>query len=155
MSFFGFIEKLRKKPEQDRRAISLVGASVMFGLVFFVWLTTFQLGSEKVKNEEVYDELSPVSSLKSMSSRFFDDIKEGLGSNEDDLTELQTETAATYTAAIDISDENMMGTTSDEIQFGTSSVSVDINNLEDNVFVGEITEKIEEDTILTTDGNEE
>ena len=153
MSFFGFIEKLREKSDQDRRAISLVGASVMFGLIFFVWLTTFQLDSEEVKNAKVYDELSPASSLKNMSSRFFEDIKKDLGSGEeDDLAEVQTEVAATYTAATNIPNENITGPTSENIQVGTSSV--DINSLEDFVFVGETIENIEDGVALTTEENE-
>ncbi len=147
MSFFHFIEKLRNKSEQDRRAISLVGASVMFSLIFFIWLTTFQLTSERVENEEVYNELSPIASLKNMSSRFFADIKEELDFNKDNeptepISQLQTETATTGVAVTNIFDEeatttkniffedneekeNLFGTSSDEIQVGTSSNGID------------------------------
>ncbi len=149
MSFFRSIEKLRNRSEQDRRAISLVGASVMFSLVFFVWLSIFQLGTENVENKEAYNELSPVASLKNMSSRFFTGIKEELNLNKDDeptepTPELQTETAAIHTAVENISDENivatttediffentgenenLLGTSSGEIQTGTSSGNID------------------------------
>lgn len=157
MSFFRFIEKIRNKSEQDRRAISLVGASVMFSLVFFVWLTIFQLETENVGNEEAYNELSPIASLKDMSSRFFTDIKEEFNFNKNDeptesVLELQTETAATGAVMKNISDEetigttgttteniffendeeneNLSGTSSDETEMGTSSIEgVDIDDM--------------------------
>ena len=152
MSFFGVIEKLRKKSEQDRKTISLIGASTVFGLIFFVWLTTFQLSSEEVKNEKVYDELSPASSLKNMSSRFFEDIKKELGSDEeDDSLKEQTEVAATYNAVIN-SPDDILGTTTDEIQNATSSVDVDV--LDDVIFEEEGEKKDENDVTSTIEKNE-
>jgi len=166
MNLFHFIGKLRNKSEQDRRAISLVGASIMFSLVFFVWLTTFQLASEQIENEEDYNELSPIVSLKNMSSRFFADIKEELFNEKDSAimlpSQLQTETAITHTAVINVLDENIVGTTteniffenneknenlsgtsSDETEIGTSSESVD--NIDDTIeFIEDINEDEEE-----------
>ena len=156
MSFFHFIEKLRNKSEQDRRTISLVGASMMFSLIFFIWLNIFQLETERVGGEEIHNELSPVASLKNMSSRFFTDIKEELNFNKNDeltepLFELRTETAATTGAVMNISgedvtgtigtttentflensgeNENLSGTSSNKTQIGTSSIDgVDIDD---------------------------
>ena len=153
MSFFRSIEKLRNKSEQDRRAISLVGASVMFSLIFFIWLTTFQLRSEKVENEEMYNELSPVASLKNMSSRFFGDIKEELNLNKNDeptgvASQGQTETAATGAAAENIFDKKVVGTTTEDIFFedneenkdlsGTSSDKTQTGTSSDNIEDGEV-----------------
>ncbi len=75
MFFFRLIDKLRNRPKQERLIISLASALTIFSMIFFVWLTTFQLNSEKIKNEERYDKLSPISSLKNMTVRLTQEIK--------------------------------------------------------------------------------
>lgn len=118
MSFFNSIEKLRNKPERERRIICFTGASTVFLLIFSVWLTTFQLNSEQVKNEETYNTLSPLDSLKNMSSRFVQDIKEKVGGSDKDndplnfTSESKTESAAIHTAvSYEILNKDTAGTT--------------------------------------------
>ena len=168
MSFFQSIEKLRNKPEQERRVISLTGASIIFSLIFFVWLTTFQLNSEQVGNEEAHNTLSPLDSLKNMSSRFVQDIKKKVGGSEKDddplnsISESKTGSAATGVAATyEISDKDTMGTTTKDDPlnngeepetFGTSSdmtksatSSDDVDNTDETVDLIENTAENEEE----------
>lgn len=44
------LEKLRNKPVADRRSFAFVLASVLTGIVFFVWLLTFSTFDNKEDN---------------------------------------------------------------------------------------------------------
>lgn len=171
MSFFQSIEKLRNKPEQERRVISLTGASIIFSLIFFVWLTTFQLNSEQVGNEEAHNTLSPLDSLKNMSSRFVQDIKKKIGGsdqNDDSLDlnpEYEAESAATHTAVTyETPNKDTMETTTEdsllnnggenEVLFGTSSDPIrsatsfdDVDNTDETVDLIENTAENEEENL--------
>jgi len=140
MSFFDYIEKIRSKPEKDRRAISMAGASLVFSLVFFVWLTTFQIGLNQTENDKANNEVSPISSLKEMSSRFFTNAK-GLNSKEinskNSLLSSQEEMATVHTAVTNFSDENVLGTTTENVFEENSGGSEDLlGTLGDNIQVG-------------------
>jgi len=135
MSFFDYIEKIRSKSEKDRRAISMAGASLVFSLVFFVWLTTFQIGLNQTENDKVNNEVSPISSLKEMSSRFFTNAKEINPQNS--LLSSQEETAATNKTVTNFSDENVLGTTTENIFEENGGESEDLfGTLGDNIQVG-------------------
>jgi len=79
MTFFSFIEKLQNKPRQKRKIIALVVTFVCFSFVFLVWLTTFQLDLDSVNDKETPTALSPLNSVKRITTRFVDDLKEVLG----------------------------------------------------------------------------
>ena len=84
--FFRFIENLQNKSEQQRKVVTLATTSVLFVLIFIIWLTTFQLNSEHIENEEMYNKLSPLASLKEMSARFIKDVKNSFGVSDNTLS---------------------------------------------------------------------
>lgn len=79
MSITQFIERIQKKPEKDKHLILWVTVAVLFSIVFFVWLTTFDLSftieSETSAIQE--NQPSPFESLKNMFSGVTSDIGNG------------------------------------------------------------------------------
>ena len=133
MTFFRFIEKLQDSSEQHRKTVSFSVTLVISALIFVVWLTTFQLNSERIDNGEMYDKLSPLTSLKKMTSRFADDVKGGfseigdLFSETDDLVGIASSSdintaAVNNSTGYELFEESFASTTiEDEILYGTSN----------------------------------
>lgn len=80
--------------------MSFSATFAIFALVFVVWLTTFQLNSERIENKEIYDQLSPLASLKEMTARFADDMKGGFSEIGDLFSE--TDDPVDVTSSSDI-----------------------------------------------------
>ncbi len=49
MSFFKFLEKLQRKPENSRKKIVFFAVLAIMALIIAVWLTTFNLKTGEIK----------------------------------------------------------------------------------------------------------
>lgn len=77
MSFSRFIENLQNKSENDRRLILWVSISIIFGMIFFVWLTTFNLNFTLAEEAVEDNQISPFESVARMVNGVVDDIGRG------------------------------------------------------------------------------
>lgn len=78
---FTLINRLRQKPETQRRAIALWTALLVTLGVFVLWLVYFfvRLGSTPVAApKQGAEEVSPIQSLTELVSSFFSGLKERL-----------------------------------------------------------------------------
>lgn len=77
------IEKLQQKPPQTRKKISFLISSIVTVLIFLIWLSVFNLGSEKKtivgENKTNNDEsnlATPFSKIKSDLDKIFESVPE-------------------------------------------------------------------------------
>ena len=74
---FNYLEKLRRKPLSVRKRVAIYVASSITAVIVIVWLSTFNLGGEKIVNSDSLEkDLKPFQEIKASISVFFDSLKE-------------------------------------------------------------------------------
>lgn len=103
MSIFDWIEKVRKKPEVERRRILVGSTFLITGLIFVVWLSVRLYGFEDVNKTVVAKkESGPISELFDTFGKFSDNFKEGVASIKNVLSSSTTTTSSTTSVTTDI-----------------------------------------------------
>jgi hypothetical protein len=83
-----YIKELQDKPEHEKRVILWFTTSLIFGIIFFVWLTTFEINFSLEPEEPAHKEPSPLDSVKSMAKGVGEDIGRGYGVLKDTLMDI-------------------------------------------------------------------
>jgi len=73
-----YIERLRKKPIAYRKRVLLLTTSVITGLIFIFWLSTFNLffQVDEVDPSLVEEQLRPIEEIKTSALGFVEFVKE-------------------------------------------------------------------------------
>ncbi len=63
---FDLLDKLRKKPRAEKKAISLIVSASITGIIFFVWLSTFWISPASIesKGQVILSDITPFASIK-------------------------------------------------------------------------------------------
>ena len=63
---FDLIEKLRKKPQAERKMIALTVSASITAIIFFVWISTFWIkpSSSEPNGKPILSSITPLSSIK-------------------------------------------------------------------------------------------
>jgi hypothetical protein len=80
MSLFNYLENLRKKPIAYRKRVAVFGAAILSGLIFLIWLSTFNAGMANIADPKtVSEDLKPFEEIKSNIVSFYNSVKEASG----------------------------------------------------------------------------
>ncbi len=77
MSIFDLIEQLRKKPLAYRKRVLLLSTTIITGVIFVLWLSTFDLNINVSETDSmaVEKQLRPIDEIKTNVVSFVDTVK--------------------------------------------------------------------------------
>ncbi|MDI6777779.1 MAG: hypothetical protein QMD77_01160 [Patescibacteria group bacterium] len=82
MSLNDFIEKLRAKPENERRRIAAVATAVAFSIIFLIWLVSFSEMNRSAEDESnstsVSDQLEEMKGEMGTDKQSIEEMMQGL-----------------------------------------------------------------------------
>lgn len=76
------LEKIKQRPDNQKRVFSLIGAGVLTAIIFFVWLSFSRVSVETKINNDKLSSISPIQVIKDEFSKAFSGLKENLSTTD-------------------------------------------------------------------------